>query len=315
MLASLRRSLPASANSQIPNLLKSCARNEQSVTRTMLQRGQGKGAGGCRSLSVSSHSDAPEEPLVLKEANHAAAVASLQRVRRGYKYGRRRSKRTSFPASSGTSTRVRALRSTLKGGLASIRSRDHYKGTGSFERLVLLSSASASQSGRLCFVIKPKVFTSNVSGLRPRKPVKTGSRWPVAVAPADEEETTLNLKAASARGTQALNSANRNIALMKKEWLAVRKKQNETFDAVDMEIRKLHLELYELKQSFRKRCMGILNSLAGSTWTIDNGGKPAKGAKAIPPSASHVLQRAKGCTKNGVKNKNSRLRNSSKSAV
>lgn len=226
---------------------------------------------------------------MLKQAHkHAAAVTASQRVRRGCKHGRRRSKRISLPAHSGASTRVRALRSSLKGSLAALKSRQHYEETESFEPLVLLSSASARQSGRLCFVIKPKVFTSSVSGLRSRKPSRTESRWAVAEAPADEEEPTLTLKAAFALSTQALDSANRNIAVMKEERLAVQEKQSEIFDAVDLEVRGLHMQLHELKQSFRKRCMGILNSLVGSKWTINTSGEPAKKAEAIPRSASHV---------------------------
>ncbi|CDI74871.1 hypothetical protein, conserved [Eimeria praecox] len=83
-------------------------------------------------------------------------------------------------------------------------------------------------------------------------------------------------KASIACRAQAVANANRNMAAMAAEKRAIDETQTPALDAMECEVNGLHRQLYEVKESLRKRCLNILNSLVGRKWTIDTSDTLAK---------------------------------------
>lgn len=230
-------------------------------------RSLGTGSAASRSLSVSSDSDALDEPTVLEEARRGSAAArSLRTFRRGYWAGRRRSVGLYSGSSESNHAAPRCRRNTSGAGSREQGSREPVKESGSLE--YPSATSPSSRATRVSFVDELRSSTSSVA---PLTSYHTLERNAGELAVGDAEAVAASHTARGCRA-RAVANANRNIAAMAAERRAIHEMQSPVLDAMEVEVRGLHRQLDEVKDCFHKRCMSILNSLVGSKWTIDTSG-------------------------------------------
>lgn len=220
-----------------------------------------------RSLSVSSDSDAVEEPAVLEEARKGSSAAGSSLSSRGR--GRiswvisKSSQSSSSADSDHDSPRARrVLLSSSSRGLCSTENASGSSHTFSSRRPIRVSfmdeCASLTSTGGI---------QSHGTG---EVPLSTQSKE-VAIR---QNGSQFDLKTSIACRANAIANANRNVAAMAAEKRAIDETQNPELDAIECEVNGLHRQLNDVKESLRRRCLNILNSLVGRKWTIDTSGPP-----------------------------------------
>ncbi|OEH73667.1 hypothetical protein cyc_04438 [Cyclospora cayetanensis] len=257
-----------------------------------------------RSLSVSS--DSGEEPEALEEARRGSIPEASHIRRRSSKFARLASKscpsRSQLPigrpgSGLGTSYGYVASRSR-RGALAN---KQRSAGAVSFcePRDITSQRGSSSSHGSITSItsgLKPKgvsfvdeltekggtqtsLFSFEDSSVVASNEVSKDVRFKNTAAAGDA------LQAADLQGTEsgdqafqarAMLAASRSIAAMKADRMAWHETQTSAMDDVEGEVKGFHRQLDEVKDTFRRRCLGILNSLVGSKWTIDTGDSLAK---------------------------------------
>ena len=218
-----------------------------------------------RSLSVSSDSDAVEEPAVLEEARQGTSAAGEPvnpRGRNRISWVLSRSSESSNSADSDNdSPRPRrcVLSSSSRG----------------------FSGADKANGGRIAFASRRPIRVSFMDEGSLPASTQYRSSADVSLSVQSKEAarrpnaSQLDLKANIACRAQAVANVSRNMAAMAAEKRAIDETQNPALDAMECEVNGLHRQLNEVKESFRKRCLNILNSLVGRKWTIDTSGPSA----------------------------------------
>lgn len=225
-----------------------------------------------RSLSVSSDSDALDEPTVLEEARQGSAAANAPRTAKGRsRINSIRSKTFQRPASrSPNHVAPRSNRGVLTSGSRLLGSADAVSEGGLFRR----GLSSGRRPTRVSFVDEQDkhaaTSSSSESSSRPRidftisRQSKEPTEQPAAPQP--------DMKARIACRALAIANANRNVAAIAAEKQALDDTESPAIDAVEMEIDNLNHQLRDVKDSLHKHCLTILNSLVGDKWTIDTSG-------------------------------------------
>ncbi|CDJ39531.1 hypothetical protein, conserved [Eimeria tenella] len=244
-----------------------------------------------RSLSVSSDSDALDEPTVLEEARQGSAAADAPRSAKGR--SRINSIRSKRPAPrSPNHVASRSSRGVLTSGSRLLGSADAVTEGGLFRR----GLSSGRRPTRVSFVDEQdKHATTSSSSESSSRPIidftisrqsKEPTEQPAAPQP--------DMKAHTACRALAIANANRNMAAIAAEKQALDDTESPAIDAVEMEIDNLNHQLRDVKDSLHKHCLTILNSLVGDKWTIDTSDTLAK--RMLRPSkwstASQVQKEA-----------------------
>ncbi|CDJ52828.1 hypothetical protein, conserved [Eimeria brunetti] len=229
----------------------------------MMQRG---GMGGSplasRSLSVSSDSDAVDEPAVLEEARKGSSAAAASRSSRGrsrISWGISRSSQSSSSADSDDDS-PRPRRALLSSTSRGIRSRDRANGS--------RHTFSSRRQVRVSFMDEP-ASSSSTGDIQSHGTAEGALGEQFKEAAKRSRTAQFDMKASTACRAQAFAYANRNVAAISSEKQAIDETQNSAFDAMEHEVDGLHRQLHEVKESLRKRCLNIFNSLVGRKWTID----------------------------------------------
>lgn len=234
---------------------------------------------GSRSLSVSSDSDAVDEPKVLEEARRgSAANGSSRNFKRGSK-GRVGLRRRRSKGSSGSGQSVSnyngldSLRHALGAGSREQGSGGAAKESGSLDYLP--ARVSAGRPIGVSFIEQLRASSSNVTRLlshhtaeHPTSGTTTDADEPV--------EPHIGISDSPQNRARAVASANRNLAAMAAERKRLQEMQSPVLDAMEVEIRGLHRQLDDVKESFHKRCMSIFDSFVESKWTIGTSGEPSE---------------------------------------
>ncbi|CDJ30203.1 uncharacterized protein EMH_0027130 [Eimeria mitis] len=228
----------------------------------MQRGGVGGSPASSRSLSVSSDSDAVEEPAVLEEARKGssaacAAIGSTGRSRISWVLSKS-SQSSSSADSDHDSPRPRSV--TLSSTSQGLRSTDRANGS--------RRTSSSRRPIRVSFMDECALSTSTggieshgTAEVALSKQCREGSKRPNA--------SQFDLKTNIACRAQAVANANRNVAAMAAEKQAIDETQNPALDAMEHEVNGLHRQLNDVKESLHRRCLNILNSLVGKKWTID----------------------------------------------
>lgn len=237
------------------------------------QRKLGRGSPDTsRSLSVSTDSDARNEPQVLREVHKSSAAASASAgvarnatlmLKKGTRTAHRRFRGTSSSRSSGSSIFSFSQPNDSKEPPKKTDPPECQKENPRQDEpprilVNMTHRPSILRGAMLAPSTAPSVLTSRPSAL------------------AGSESPTLKT---TTRRCRAVANVSKELAAIQAERLALHDMQNPVLDTMETEIQGLQRQLADVKESLHKRCLCILNSLVENKWTIDTNGEKRLGRR------------------------------------